>query len=550
MQIGNFVIKIQENSAHTSGEFMCKAAYLFILLIVLLGTLLFGAVPSWQRRVASPDGTARNILHLTAAQTPTYSAMSQGKSVAETPPPSPPSPINLSYRQALPILVALDDGLPAELKNRSPAEMEALWPGWVTHHDQQTRARLMRGDEDTMVNFLVLGTSFTRQRRLTATEFARAAGGLVPSQLSPDNSPESILLFKRVDDLLRGLANPGNNERLLFLSRLVEQQGYRPRAAYGVPPDLAQRVRLKGYVLASAGRVYREQERLQILYDQARKKNDHPEDLAEVSTLYRSRGVSLDTSLWPNMAIEESLKAMQARGLLTPGSVRRAAVIGPGLDFTDKLGGYDFYPQQTIQCFALADSLFRLGLAARGELELTTFDISQRVNDHLRRARSRAQLGQAYVLQLPRNPQATWNPATSLYWRQFGDQIGTPVHPIPPPVLAGSVETRAVQIRPAVTSMITPVDLNIVTQHLELPPQEGFDLIIATNVFTYFDSFEQLLAVANTQIMLRPGGFLLSNNVLPVLPSIPVRLVNFLSLSYSDRPNDGDVISWYQRSPD
>src|ERR1035437_2541471 len=82
------------------------------------------------------------------------------------------------------------------------------------------------------------------------------------------------------------------------------------------------------------------------------------------------------------MALEESLKAMQASGVLAPGSVRRAAVIGPGLDFTDKLGGYDFYPQQTIQCFALADSLFRLGLARPGELQLTTFDISQRVNDH------------------------------------------------------------------------------------------------------------------------------------------------------------------------
>jgi hypothetical protein len=249
------------------------------------------------------------------------------------------------------------------------------------------------------------------------------------------------------------------------------------------------------------------------------------------------------------MALEESLKAMQASGALTPGSVRRAAVIGPGLDFTDKLGGYDFYPQQTLQCFALADSLFRLGLARPGELQVTTFDISQRVNDHLRRARRRAQSGQPYVVQLPRNAEASWNPASSLYWRQFGDQIGSQVNPIKPPAHAGSVETRAVQIRPAIVSIITPVDLNIVTQHLDMPPQEGFDLIVATNVFAYFDSFEQLLAVDNAQIMLRPGGFLLSNNLLPLLPSFAMRLVTHLSISYSERPNDGDVVSWYQRSP-
>jgi SAM-dependent methyltransferase len=303
-------------------------------------------------------------------------------------------------------------------------------------------------------------------------------------------------------------------------------------------------------VLSNVGRVLREQESYQEVYEQARQKEGHPEDFAVVSTLYRSRGVSLDTSLLPNFALEEALKAMQARGLLPPGSVRRAAVIGPGLDFTDKAGGYDFYPQQTIQCFALADSLFRLGLARPGELQLTTFDISQRVNDHLRRARRRAQLGQAYVLQLPHDPQSPWNPPTAHYWQQFGDQIGAPVAPIRPPTLAGTVETRAVQIRPAITSMITPVDLNIVTQHLDLPPQEGFDLIIATNVFPYFDSFEQLLAVANTQAMLRPGGFLLSNNLLPLLPAFQMRALDVLSVLYSDRANDGDVISWYQRSPD
>jgi hypothetical protein len=372
---------------------------------------------------------------------------------------------------------------------------------------------------------------------------------MVPSQLSPDSSPESILLYARVDDLMRGLAYPGNNERLMFLSQFVEQQGYHPHAVFGGHPDLAERARLKGYILANAGRVFREQERLQLMYDQARQRNNRSEDLAEVSTLYRSRGVSLDTSLWPNMALEESLKAMQASGALTPGSVRRAAVIGPGLDFTDKLGGYDFYPQQTLQCFALADSLFRLGLARPGELQVTTFDISQRVNDHLRRARRRAQSGQPYVVQLPRNAEASWNPASSLYWRQFGDQIGSQVNPIKPPAHAGSVETRAVQIRPAIVSIITPVDLNIVTQHLDMPPQEGFDLIVATNVFAYFDSFEQLLAVDNAQIMLRPGGFLLSNNLLPLLPSFAMRLVTHLSISYSERPNDGDVVSWYQRSP-
>jgi SAM-dependent methyltransferase len=472
-------------------------------------------------------------------------------SLLEAPPSRPGrwSVVNISYQQAQPILAVLDGDLPAELKNRSPAELEAAWPGWVTRHDQEIRARLMRGEEDTLVNFLTFGTSYTTQPRLTVVEFTRLPLNPVPSELSPDTSPAATLFLNRVDDLLRGLANPGNNERLLFFAQFMEKQGYHPREAYGVRPDLAERTRLKKYVLANAARVVREQEAFQRELERARQLKDRTEDFAERSKLYRSRGLSYDTSLLPNFAIEESLKAMQVRRLLAPGSVRRVAVIGPGLDFTDKVGGYDFYPQQTIQCFALADALFRLGLARVGQLELTTFDISQRVNDHLRRAKRHAQLGQAYVLQLPRQQQVPWNPATSNFWRQFGNQIGTPVTPIQAPALAGNVETRAVEIRPAIVSMITPVELDIVTQHLDLPPKDGFDLIVATNVFLYYPFFDQLLALANTQSMLRPGGFLLSNDSLPLLDASPMHSVDYLQLFYSDRPEDGDVIVWYQRSP-
>jgi len=458
--------------------------------------------------------------------------------------------VSISCQKARPILGTLDNDLPTELKNRSPAELEAAWPGWLTRHDQEMRARLIRGEEDTLVNFLTFGTSYTGQPRLTASEFSHLAPLLTQSQISPNGSPTATIFFKRVDDLLRGLANPGNNERLLFLAQFAEKQGYRPHDAYGVRPDLSERARLKAYMLANAARVVREQEGFQKELEQARQRKDRSEDFAERSKLYRSRGLSYDTSLLPNFAIEQSLRAMQARKLLAPGSIRRVAIIGPGLDFTDKVGGYDFYPQQTIQCFALMDTLFRLGLARVGQLELTTFDISQRVNDHLRRARRHAQLGQPYVLQLPHPSQVPWKPATSSYWRQFGDQIGTPVAPIQVPSLAGSVETRAVEILPSIVSMITPVELDIVSQHLDLTPKEGFDLIVATNVFLYYDLFEQMLALSNTQSMLRPGGFLLSNDSLPLLDASPMRSVDYLSLFYSDRPEDGDVIVWYQRSPD
>ena len=59
--------------------------------------------------------------------------------------------------------------------------------------------------------------------------------------------------------------------------------------------------------------------------------------------------------------------------------------------------------------------------------------------------------------------------------------------------VAGDLKIRAVRIRPAIVSLVTPEDVNIVLQRIELPAQEGFDLIVATNIFVYYDLFEQSL---------------------------------------------------------
>ena len=79
--------------------------------------------------------------------------------------------------------------------------------------------------------------------------------------------------------------------------------------------------------------------------------------------LFRDRGVSLDTGIFPNFSIDQALRDLKNRGVLHEGQVARVAVIGPGLDFSDKNENtsYDYYPQQTLQPFALLDSLSRLG---------------------------------------------------------------------------------------------------------------------------------------------------------------------------------------------
>jgi hypothetical protein len=450
------------------------------------------------------------------------------------------SAVYIPYAEAQPILQQLDEILPPGLKGKSSTQQSVIWSNWVAGRDKDIRARLLQGDEDSIVNFLLFGTSYTTQPRLNGKQLAQITS---QGTAAGDQSTTGVqrILNARIDDLIKGAAAPKNNERLLFAERVMTQKGFNLRT----PAGMAQ---AKDYLLASLGRVLKESASYTRILEQAKQFGDASEEFAQRSHLFSNRGLSSDTSLLPNFALEQSLKAMRDRHLIDA-PIRRIAIIGPGLDFTDKEEGYDFYPQQTIQPFAIIDSVLRLGLAQANNLQLTTFDISPRINDHLARANRDAARGQSYTLQLPRNVQAGWKPDAVTYWSHFGDQIAVPVTAIPAPSATGELVTRAVRVRPEIVSRIAPSDLNIVLQRLDLPESQRFDLIIATNIFIYYDVFEQSLCLRNVEAMLRRGGFLLTNNGLLELPSSGVHSVDYLTVVYSDRPDDGDHIVWYQRAP-
>ena len=449
----------------------------------------------------------------------------------------------IGYEDAAPILEALQEALPLELRGARKSELPSAWRSWVERRDQEIRARLVQGDEDSIVNFLLFGTSFTRKPRITLSSLAQVGDRFSKSANASAPEVTSFLdsIKSRADDLIQAMASPSANERVLFARRVVESKGLDPKTMTGRP-------RVKDYLLTSLVRVLNEQSGYAKVLQSAQLLGDPSAEFAERSKLFSNRGLSSDTSLLPNFAIERALTSMKAQGMLAVKSVRRVGVVGPGLDFTDKQDGYDFYPQQTIQPFAIIDTLFRLGLGRALDLKVTTLDLSPRINDHIRRARARGQSGGAYVVQLPRDAQGQWKPEAVSYWTSFGDQIGAPVTPVSVPAGAGDVKVRAVRIRPAIASAITPEDLNIIVQRLEPPAGDKFDLIIATNILVYYDVFEQSLALANIEWMLKPGGFLLSNNALLELPTSRMHSVGYETVVYSDKPTDGDHIVWYQRS--
>jgi hypothetical protein len=437
---------------------------------------------------------------------------------------------NIPYLDARSILEALrEDLLPAKLRALTPAERQSVWSGWVSRHDSTIRRRLELGDEDSVVNFLLFGTTFTKLARATERDLARLA-------VSPGGTPDVIV--RRIEDLIAGLESPGTNERLQFARQVVEHKGMDPATVDG-------KTRLRRYMEESVMRVSAE-----IAGLSERRLNDSSVDLDERLTRFRDRGLSSDTSIFVDFAIEQALQAVKAEGLLGAGSVRRVAIVGPGLDFTDKHEGHDFYPLQTIQPFAVIDSLIRLGLATPDQVRITTLDLSPRVNQHLDAARQRARGGGAYVLQLPRTMDPPWTPSLVAYWERLGDRIAVEGKAVAVPAGVDRVQVRAVRVSPAVVLSVMPQDLNIVLQRLEPRPSERFDLIIATNVLAYYGVFEQSLALVNVARMLRPSGIFLTNNGVFELPPIPMAWVGDTDVSYMNVPGIGDTIDrlfWYRR---
>ncbi len=440
----------------------------------------------------------------------------------------------LSFADAHPILEDFAHELPSGLEESVSAE---AWPSWEQARDTEIRSRLKRGDADSIVNLVLYGTSFTTRPRLANQNEAPV-----------DSEETARLILARIQDFARAVTHPAGperlnndrpkNERLEFAAAWLKDNG-----VDALGPDADKRVIV--VLLENTRRVLKEQRAFDNTLEAAKKRGDAGSVFVTRSSLYRERGLSLDTSFRPNYAIERSLAEIKAAGMLR--DVRRAAVIGPGLDFTDKRAGYDFYPVQTLQPFALVDSLRRLKLADASGPSVEIVDLSARVLDHVGRAVAQAAKGASYTVQLPLDRDLHWLAESSGYWEGFGSEIGSSARPLAPP--AGvNVRTRAVRIRPDVVKLLRPVDLNVVLQHLTLADDQKFDLMIATNVMLYYEPFEQALALKNIAAVLRPGGLLLVNNALPESKAVPMKPVGGTSVAYSDDADDGDHLLWYRRT--
>ena len=422
--------------------------------------------------------------------------------------------------------------LPARLAGRSESDVGAAWPAWVASRDAEIRDRLHRGDEDSVVHLWLFGTSFTARPRATVPML---------TSLGPDAS--AALLEGRLEDLMARMRVPGENDRLAVARRVLERSGFDVTTPEG-------RLDAARHLETLRQRMMRELHEFRHDTVSARERDDTRAAFDAYMNYYRTRGLSSDTSLLATYTVERALEDARASRTRAAGSIRHVAIVGPGLDFVDKAEGHDFYPPQTLQPFALVDSLVRVGLAHPDGVDVTTFDISPRVVDHLTGARARTERGDPYVVHVPLEPDdAThaWHPGVLAYWRSFGDRIGTEVAPLPLPPSMEDVRVRAVRVRPEVVRSVRSLDLNIILERVPITSGEpGFDLIVATNLLVYYEPFEQALALANIAAMLRPDGVFLSNGLDLPLPLSGLSTPSIVDVVF-DRQQGGDTMYSFRR---
>ncbi len=439
----------------------------------------------------------------------------------------PPKAEFMSLESAQPVLRTFSATLPPELRNE-PNEVQ--WQAWVQAQDASIRQRLVTGEEDTLTNLLRFGVSYTKEYQIDREYLAKYGNSTLVNAFAEN----------RANDLIHALASSNANEGIKQMRAFLIQRGYSFKTT-------SDRARVKKLLLDNLARM---RDEFAQFHEELQSAGP-----AEASHVYAQRGISLDSNLWPDYALDRTLAELVNGGLLKPGSIRRIAIIGPGLDFANKEYGNDFYPPQSIQPFAVLDSLIRLGLTDPKSYQLYTLDISPSVNIHLARAHSNAAAGKPYVVQLPWVSAAPFNKeylaGFEAYWRALGSQIGAPAEPVAVPLqVVEHTQIRAVSVRPEIARRVTPVDMNIVFQHLSATdPDQKFDLIVGTNIFIYYAAFEQSLARVNLAAMLTPGGFALTNDLLDDKATSHLEEAHRTIIEISSQPQVFDRIYCYRRQP-
>lgn len=375
---------------------------------------------------------------------------------------------------------------------------------YLADQERETTRRISEGEFEHLIYYILQARRFTNhvpvEPALSAFDYVQTMDPVERSRfldgqdvgVSPPRSAQV-----RIDDFLSVVKRNEQppDERLEYFRRLVGSAG--------------------GDTLRPVRMLHREYARtMRFLYRKefATRQVGIEKQAGFVAQLYRQRAHSTDTQIESGFGVDLALATL---GEMEPRPVlARILVVGPGHDLAPRTGFLDALPPQSFQPFSLIDSVFRHRLARSGQLNLHCIDINPRVVSHLSRL-----AGRTVQLDLVSGISARAGVSFTTEFRDYFASLGTVIGrrmpfypavgtvPLPDGHLTGRIE-----VGPLVTGLISADRLNIIGERYDPSPQ--FDLVVVTNVFPYFETRLELpLAMANLAAMIRPGGYLIHNEL-------------------------------------
>lgn len=376
---------------------------------------------------------------------------------------------------------------------------EQGFAAYIRAREQETADRERAGEYEHLIYYLLQSERFTREPRvepaLSAYELVRAMDAEERSRFLADETslipanriPRSVL--RRAADFVKAVTAGRGDVRLAHFRQFL--------AATETAPEPAL-----DRLLAEYARAMRFLYRKEFL---ARDLKDPQALEAYLASLYQRRGYSTDTQVEANFAVHTALSVIRAYG---ERDIDRVLVVGPGLDFAPRTDLLDLFEPQSYQPFAVVDALLGLELSHAGALRLHCVDINARVLGYLRGLSPERPTRLQLLSGVPEREDRPFTPEYREYFSRLGAHIGQEDRLALPPGVSRHLG-KSVDVRPEVVRRITADRLNIVTERYD--PSPAYDLVVVTNVFSYFDPAAQVLALSNIEAMLKEGGYLIHN---------------------------------------
>ncbi|HEY2933013.1 MAG TPA: CheR family methyltransferase [Acidobacteriota bacterium] len=254
-----------------------------------------------------------------------------------------------------------------------------------------------------------------------------------------------------------------------------------------------------------------------------------------ISRLYQERGYSLDTQIEANFGVRAGLEVIHAQHPEV--RLERILVVGPGLDLAPRTDLIDLFPPQTYQPYAVADALIDLKMRRDDNWKIDCIDINQRVveviSDFPRGHRVLSLI--SGIADIERHPLTN---DYKDYFRSLGKNLGSvaPLTGLPPSYL--NRLHKSVTVKKEIADKIQAESLNIITERYD--PSPDYDLVIITNVLTYFDPMQLAMAATNISSMMRPGGFLIHNerrkDLMEMTETLGLKLIQFRTTLIASNP--------------